>query len=99
MIKMKKLFALTLLCSIVFIIACADSKTFVDEKGRSLTVEPYGIFTTDDKIDSVHYEVNAGNVVWSIVLAETIFVPVWLVGWEIYEPKTMINTKLKWEEQ
>jgi hypothetical protein len=38
------------------------------------------------KHDSIIYEPSLGNVVWSIVLIETVVAPVYFVGWSIMEP-------------
>jgi hypothetical protein len=45
-----------------------------------------GVFTLDDRDPNACYEVIFGNVVWSVLLSSTIFVPVYLVGWSIMEP-------------
>ena len=48
--------------------------------------EPVGIFTLNQRDPDVCYEVVVGNVIWSIVLVETIVAPIYLVGWQILEP-------------
>lgn len=56
------------LCVIFMIIAfssCADSKSFVDNKGQTFTAEPYGWADEDElKIDTVRYKPCVGNIVW-----------------------------------
>ena len=80
---MKKLLII-LLC--VLAMSCADSKTF-NIDGKDVEVQPYGWANKDArKIDGVVYEVNAGNIFWDIILVETIFVPIWLTGWQAMEP-------------
>jgi hypothetical protein len=82
---MKKLLVFLIGISLL-LISCAESKTF-DTGERTFTVEPYGWANEDArKSDSVVYEINAGNIVLDIILCETIFVPIWLTGWELYEP-------------
>lgn len=82
---MKKIFLLLL--SVVILSACADSKTFTKEDGTTFTAEPYGWANADaNKIDGVVYECCIGNVIWGIVGFETVVVPVWLSGWELFEP-------------
>lgn len=91
-IKMKTLklqrvtsyFGYILLCTVLFS-SCADSKDFIIN-GKQVTVEPYGWFDLDAKNDSINYKVNTGNVVWCIILSETIVVPVILTGNSLYEP-------------
>lgn len=79
-----------------FVGGCADSKTFekTDDFGRTIKiyVEPYGWANEEAKrVPGVVYQVNAGNVVWSILLFETIVAPVWLTGWYLYEPVRLEN--------
>ena len=89
---MKKLFALLFIVGALFS-SCADEKDFVDNKGVTFTAEPYGWANTENKIDTVLYEVNVGNVIWSVVLSETIAVPIFLTGWEIMEPKRLKSAR------
>lgn len=82
--ELKSLFVV--LCSIVLLSSCADSKDFIID-GENVTVEPYGWFNSDSrKNDSIIYEINTGNVVLSVILCETIIVPALLTGDQIYEP-------------
>lgn len=39
-----------------------------------------------NKIEGVTYEACFENIVWDIVAIETVIVPVWLTGQELYEP-------------
>ena len=82
---MKKVL-LVLVCGVLFLSSCADSKEFTID-GKKVTVEPYGIISEpDERVDGVVYKVSTGNVICSVVFCETIFVPIWLVGWDLYEP-------------
>jgi len=75
------LFSMTLLMS------CAESKEFKNNKGESFTVEPFGWANEKSlKNDSIIYQINAGNIVLSVIFSETVFVPVVLTGWYFYEP-------------
>ncbi len=66
--------------------SCANEKTLTIN-GKQKTFEPYGWADSEKfKNDSVSYEVNVGNIFWSVILCETVFVPVWLTGWQFYEP-------------
>ena len=86
---MKKLLSV-LFISLILFASCADSKTFTlpnDEgKQESIKVEPYGLFNTNKKVNGIEYKVCVGNIVWDVILVETIIVPVWLIGWQFYEP-------------
>lgn len=81
---MKKLIILLAISSLLF--SCADSKTFViNEKEESF--EPYGWIDENDlKDERIIYKVNVGNIVWDCILVETIFVPILLTGFQLYEP-------------
>lgn len=47
----------------------------------------YGLFNEgSSKSRHVCYDVSVGNVVWSIIGIETIIMPVYFVGWSIYNP-------------
>ncbi len=77
---------ITMLLVIVFLsssllLGCADSK-----KINGKIYEPYGIANNWKSDPNIQYEIVFGNVIWGIILAETIIFPVWVVGWSIYEP-------------
>lgn len=76
--------SVSLMCFILFS-SCADSKKF-NINGEMVTVEPYGWLNSGDKNENIIYESNTGNLVWSILLSETIVVPIWLTGYNYYEP-------------
>lgn len=93
---MKKITLFVVLSVMIFLTSCADSKTFTDKKGKEFTAEPYGWANQDaKKIDTVVYSINAGNIFWDIVLIETAVVPIWLTGWQLYEPDRLKNSQGK----
>ena len=62
--------------------------------GRSLDTEhahydSYGLFNASRRSPNVCYEVSAGNVIWSIFLIETVFFPVYFIGFSIMNPMRM----------
>lgn len=59
----------------------------------TVTATSYGIFNTSDKIEGVKYEVCVGNVVLSVIFSESVIIPVWLVGWHLWEPVGLDNGK------
>jgi len=82
---------LLLLASMLFQ-SCADNKELVI-KGKVQTVEPYGWADVNEvKNPDVNYKLCVGNVIWSLILSETFIVPIWLTGWQIYEP---VSTKIE----
>jgi hypothetical protein len=88
---MKKLFGL-LLIAIIALSSCADSKTFERADGTKFVAEPYGWANyQSNKIDGVVYKVCIDNIVWDVIAAESIVIPIWLTGWELYEPVSYIE--------
>lgn len=81
---MKKIF---LALSAAFMLAsCADSKV-ININGKDVEVKPYGWMNSESrKVEGVKYDVCAGNIVWSIVLGETIVAPVLFTGLAFFEP-------------
>lgn len=77
---MKYILALVLCLSLA---SCADEKTLSDGK----TYQPYGWADYQEvKSDKVIYKACTGNIIWSVIGFETIGIPVWLTGWQFYEP-------------
>ena len=92
---MKKLFGL-LLIAIIALSSCADSKTFERADGTKFVAEPYGWANYQTKkIEGVTYEACMGNIVWDVIAAETIVIPIWLTGWELYEPVSFVEPNVK----
>ncbi len=92
---MKRIF--TILIGILLLSSCANSKTFKLENVtkstgehvlyETITVVPYGWWDVDElKNPNIIYKPCVGNIVWSVILCQTIVVPIWLTGWEFYEP-------------
>jgi hypothetical protein len=87
---MKKILFLFLLSFLMF--SCAEQKTFTNSKNEEFIAKPYGWANEESqKIDTVVYEINAGNAILSILFSETIIAPLYLTGWEIYEPVRLKN--------
>lgn len=78
-------FVLIIWLSIVLLSSCAEEK-----KINNVVYKPYGLLNPEVKSDSVEYSISAGSVICAIVFSETLIAPVYIVGWDLYEP-----TKLK----
>lgn len=79
---MKRLFIIGALIAAVGLSGCADRKTL-----EGNTYEPYGIANKDTVASpNVNYQVSAGSVIAGILFSETIIVPIYVVGWDLYEP-------------
>ena len=81
---MKKLIALIL--SVSLLTACGRPMDITTATGTK-EYPTYGLFNeSTDKSKNVCYKISVGNVVWSIVLIETIVMPVYFVGFSLYNP-------------
>jgi hypothetical protein len=80
---MKKLFVyLMLVVFAVSLSGCAESRYIGNKQ-----YETFGIFNEDVVRDpNIKYEVSAGSVIFSIIFIETVIVPVYLIGWDLWEP-------------
>jgi|CXWL01.1.fsa_nt_gi hypothetical protein len=77
---MKRFLAILLICFMT--VACGDGMVI-----KGIYRDTYGIFSEPEiKDECVVYKTVTGNIIWSILLIETIIIPVWLIGWDLYEP-------------
>lgn len=61
---------------------CGDNMVI---EGKKYTT--YGLMNENDrKADNVEYEIVWGNVVWGIILFQTIIAPVYFFGFSMFEP-------------
>jgi hypothetical protein len=60
---------------------CGNSKVIDGERHDTV-----GVFTLDERDPDVCYTVIVGNVVWSVLLIESVVFPVYFVGFSILEP-------------
>ena len=87
MIKRTILIATLLAASMLS--ACGNDKT-IDGKHY----ETFGFANEESMRDpKILYEVSAGSVIWAIVLCETIIVPVYVIGWDLWQPVKVRETK------
>lgn len=67
---------------IIILISCADKKTI-----NGTTYRPYGIFNENTaKNDNVEYEVSGWAVFSGILFFETIAVPIYTFGFNLWQP-------------
>ena len=77
---MKKAIAITLIAGLLS--ACGNAKK-IDGKEYGT----YGLFNEDSmKNPNIEYRIITGNVVWSIILIESVLFPIYFVGFDLYEP-------------
>lgn len=71
-----------LLAAAVALSGCADNKWIGGKEYGT-----YGLLNEGSmKSDKVEYRLVAGNVIWSVILCETVFAPIYFIGFSIYEP-------------
>ena len=63
-------------------IACGSDKTI-----NGKYYETYGLINKDEVKDlNIEYKLITGNIVWGIILIETVIVPLYFFGWSLWEP-------------
>ena len=80
---MKKVLCYIMLgfCLLAFT-GCGETKRI-----DNVTYDTYGLFNKDDKRNpNVEYKIIVGNIVWSVLLCETIIAPIYFLGFSMYEP-------------
>lgn len=62
---------------------CADKKTI-----DGVTYDTYGLLNSDSKQNpNIEYELQWGNMVWGVLLAEFFFIPtIYFFGFSLWEP-------------
>ncbi len=82
---MKKLLVLLTFAMLFFTSCNTASKSFSID-GKTVEAKPYGLFTESRKVSKVNYEVSARNVILAIIFSETVIVPVYVIGWDLFVP-------------
>ena len=80
---MKRVMSIILIAVFLLTVSgCGSNKVI-----NGVEYETYGLFNKDDvRKEGVRYQLIMGNVVWGIVLCETIVAPVYFFGFSLYEP-------------
>lgn len=68
--------------------ACGDTKVI-----NGVEYDTVGLMS--EKNPDIEYRVIFGNIVWSVLLVETIFAPIYFLGWSIQEPVGVKNSDPK----
>jgi hypothetical protein len=70
-----------------FLLAGCGRPQYLGDGAAQKYYPTYGLFNdVTSKSKNACYEISVGNVVWSIILIETIIAPVYFIGWSIYNP-------------
>lgn len=88
---MKK--TLLALAAVLALTACSQPANLATGPNGEVKHYPtYGFFNQDElRSDKVCYRLSVGNVVWSVLLIETIIAPVYFVGFDLFEPVSVKN--------
>ena len=79
---MKKFLALLVVCSVLVLSGCGNTKMI---QGKEY--DTYGLFNEKThKNPNIEYEIITGNIIWSVILIETIVFPVYFIGFSLYQP-------------
>ena len=60
---------------------CAQPKTIDGQ-----VIQPYGLFNPEDKKEDIEYKVSMGSVIVGALSFETVVMPIYIFGWNLYEP-------------
>jgi len=67
---------------VLFLSGCGDTK-----KINGITYDTYGLLSESNKKNpNIRYELILGNVIWGIILCETIAAPIYFFGFSMWEP-------------
>jgi hypothetical protein len=84
---MKKFIIILVLIASLFATGCADKKVI-----NGKVYKPYGLVTKKEiKDPNIEYEIVYGNVVWGIILSESIVAPLYFVSFSLWEPVGLKN--------
>lgn len=75
---------------LILLVACSDTKTI-----NGVKYDTYGLINQDDKKNkTIQYKVCWGNVVWGVILIETVIAPIYFFGFDMFEP-VQVNPEIK----
>lgn len=70
-----------ILILMLFVTGCGNTKVI-----RGVEYDTYGLFSLNKANENVEYKIIIGNVIFGIILFETIVAPVYFFGFSLYEP-------------
>lgn len=84
--KLKSVVALV--TAISMLAACGRPLTTTSPATNKVVTYPtYGLLNEDaNKSDNMCYSISAGNVIWSVLLIETVIAPVYFIGFSLFNP-------------
>jgi major membrane immunogen (membrane-anchored lipoprotein) len=80
---MKRSLMALALASTMLLTACgAENKTI-----EGITYATYGLINEkDNRNPNIAYELSGWSIFWSVVFCETVVVPIYFFGWDLYQP-------------
>ena len=79
----KLLLALALTASCLVLTGCGAEEKNIG----GTTYGTYGIANADEmKNPNIRYELSGWSIFWSVLFSETIIVPIYFIGWDLYQP-------------
>lgn len=78
---MKKKILAAVLASSLVLSGCGQNLHTANREYQTV-----GLFNQEYKHPNVCYAISVGNVIWSIILIESVFAPVYFVGFSIWNP-------------
>jgi len=78
---MKKAISIIIIIGMFSILTGCGNNKRID----NVTYGTYGLFTKEENCNpDIKYRIIIGNVVWSIILCETIIAPLYFIGFSLY---------------
>ena len=73
---------------------CNNTKTIAGH-----TYDTYGVMNQDEnKNPNIKYEVSIGSVIVGVIFSESIIIPLYIIGWDLFQPvceKTGVTGEIK----
>jgi predicted small secreted protein len=77
---MNKTFMLLSMC--LLLAGCNNTKTI-----NGVTYDVYGLANMDDKKNpNIEYEISTGSVITAVIFSETVIIPLYIVGVDLWQP-------------
>ena len=85
---MCKLLITLVLATTVLLSGCDDPDITAKNKTiDGITYSTWGLANeADERNPNILYEVSGWSIFWSIIFSETIIVPIYFFGWDLYQP-------------
>jgi hypothetical protein len=83
---MKKTVASVVIAALM-LAGCGHPLDVTQPDGSTKTYPTYGFINQNSqKSEKMCYEASFGNIVWSVFTIETVILPVYFIGWSIFNP-------------